>query len=202
MCCGKGAKESIHVKTRVIAASNQKLEDLVKQGKFREDLLWRLGGKKILLPALRTRTEDIPIIAQYFLTLEVPKRNKTLSSDAMEVLKSYPWPGNVRELKRVLEQVSLTSPLPVIRASDVTNVIQPPTNRNLGPLEKVDLTIGLSKLMDTYEKRILQEALKTYGDVDETCKILDISRSSLYKKMKDYSISSDSSSESSTPSGE
>ncbi|MGE3974252.1 MAG: sigma-54-dependent transcriptional regulator [Bdellovibrionales bacterium] len=184
-----GSKESIHVKTRVIAATNQKLEDLVKQEKFREDLMWRLSGKKIVLPPLRTKITDIPAIAEYFLSLEKPRRNKTLSPEATESLKQYPWPGNVRELKRVLEQIALISPLPVIRATDVMNVIQPPTQRNLGPLEKVDLTVGLNQLMAQYEKRIVQEAFNTYGDIDKTCRVLDISRSSLYKKIKDYGIS-------------
>jgi DNA-binding NtrC family response regulator len=188
-----GSKESIHVKTRVIVASNQNLETLVKQEKFREDLMWRLSGKKILLPPLRTRVEDIPMIAEHFLLLERPRRNKSFSADALEALKQYPWPGNVRELKRVLEQVCLTAPLPVLRASDITKVIQPAHDRNLGPLEKVDLTLGLSTLMNGYEKRLLLEALKTYGNIDDACRALDISRSSLYKKIKDYSISIDDS---------
>ena len=119
-----GAKESIHVKTRVIAASNRNLNTLVAEGKFREDLLWRLSGKKILLPPLRERPEDIDELAKHFLSLD-KYRKKEIVDDAMHVLRSYQWPGNVRELKRVCEQLLLSSPLPLVRKDDVLAVIRP-----------------------------------------------------------------------------
>jgi len=186
-----GSKDTIKVRTRVIAATNQNLDELVKQGKFREDLLWRLSGKKINLPALRNRPEDVPVLAEHFLALDRPRRNKNLSPDALENLKTYRWPGNVRELKRVLEQASLISPLPIIRSTDLTHVLQP-TSLNSQSDGPIDIKKGLHNLMANYEKRIIEEAIKMTKDMDEIARILDISRSSLYKKLKDYSIQTES----------
>ena len=181
-----GSKDTVRVRTRVIAATNQNLEDLVKQGKFREDLLWRLNGKKILLPPLRERADDILDLAEYFLQLERPKRNKSLAPDAIEFLKSYRWPGNVRELKRVLEQASLIAPLPIIRKNDLSGVIPTTITTPGGPA--VDVSRGLHVLMAEFERRVICEATKNTKDMDEVARTLDISRSSLYKKLKDYNI--------------
>jgi len=180
-----GQQTSIQVSTRVIAATNQNLQEMVKEGKFREDLLYRLSGKKIVLPPLRQRIEDIPILAEYFLSKEKPKRNKTLSPESCELLKKHPWPGNVRELKRVMEQVALNSPLPIIRPEDILSVIQPTAAISQ---ESIDLSRGLACLLMDYEKRIISQALDSVRDIDETAKVLDISRSSLYKKIKDHGL--------------
>jgi len=183
-----GSKDTIKVQTRVIAATNQNLEEMVKNGKFREDLLWRLSGKKVLLPPLRSRPEDIPVLAEHFLSFERPRRNKTLAPEAIEIMKTYKWPGNVRELKRVLEQVSLTSPLPIIRKIDISGVIQLSSSPVSSAGTSIDARKGLHNLMAEYEKRVIEEATKISKDMDEVARILDISRSSLYKKLKDYSI--------------
>ncbi len=183
-----GSKDTIKVRTRVIAATNQNLDELVRQGKFREDLLWRLSGKKILLPPLRTRPDDVVALAEYFLALDRPRRNKKLAPDSFELMESYNWPGNVRELKRVLEQVSLTSPLPIIRKIDLANAIQPSATGSVGMQNPVDLKRGLHTLLGEYEKRLIEESIKTSNDMDEIARMLDISRSSLYKKIKDYNI--------------
>lgn len=181
-----GARESIRVQVRVIAATNQNLEKLVKEGKFREDLLWRLNGKRVILPPLRERLEDIPRLAQYFLDLEKPRRHKKIDASCSGPLSDYPWPGNVRELKRVMEQLSLISPLPFIREEDVRGFLAPIT-RTTSPVHE-DLSLGIEKLLAGHEKRIILQALELKKDVDETARILGISRSSLYKKIKDYQI--------------
>lgn len=180
-----GSKESSHVNVRVICASNQNLQQLVKEGKFREDLLWRLSGKKIELPPLRERKEDIPILAQFFLELERPRRNKKLSEEAGEALKKYSWPGNVRELKRVCEQLALVSPLPVIRASDV----EPLMDSFQKPEEiqkKYDYSLGLAQLTEEFERKLIKDCHKENNEnIESTCKILQISRATFYKKLKE-----------------
>lgn len=181
-----GGKDTIKIKTRVIAATNQSLEDLCKKERFREDLLWRLGGKRIKLPPLRERLEDILELAQYFLDQERPRRHKTISPEGLEALKDYQWPGNVRELRRVLEQISLVSPLPIIRDIDVFSVLRP--TRSMGEAEPIDMSLGLQPLVEKFEARVIRIALKMTKDVDEAARILKISRSSLYKKIKDYGI--------------
>lgn len=185
-----GAKESIRVNVRIIGATNQNLETLVKEGKFREDLLWRLNGRKVTLPPLRERLADIDELAKHFIATERPKRNKTLGEDAIKALQEHHWPGNVRELKRVCEQLCLYSPLPFIRREDVLKVLPTTTAAPIGNAAagNVDLEVGLNTLLGGYEAELIRMALQRKNDVDEAALLLKISRSSLYKKMKDYNI--------------
>lgn len=180
-----GAKDTVAVQARVIAATNRNLNQLVSEGKFREDLLWRLSGKKILLPALRERPQDIEELVRYFLSLD-KYRKKDIGDDAMQVLREYHWPGNVRELKRVCEQLMLIAPLPVLRREDVLSVIRPPAPGVQAT--HFDLNRGLSELVNEFEAQIIQKALSQQNDIDEAARILKISRSSLYKKIKDHGI--------------
>lgn len=183
-----GAKDSIRVQVRIIAATNQNLETLVKEGKFREDLLWRLNGRKVLLPSLRNRIEDVIELAQHFLKSERPRRNKSFDSDAFEALKAHHWPGNVRELKRVCEQLSLYAPLPLIRREDVLHVLPASGQMSGASPRDVDLSRGLGTLLADYEAELIRLALEKKSDIDEVANLLGISRSSLYKKIKDYNI--------------
>jgi DNA-binding NtrC family response regulator len=180
-----GAKESIRVNTRVIAASNRNLEQMVKSGEFREDLLWRLSSKKVKLPPLRERKSDIEELANWFLSKEKHRR-KDLAADAISAMQEYSWPGNVRELKRVCEQVALVAPLPVIRREDILQIVSPKFEG--GDSRPVDFTLGLEKILVDFETRILAQALRQLNDVDEVARVLNISRSNLYKKIKDYNI--------------
>lgn len=187
-----GAKENIIVETRVIAATNRNLEDMVSKGEFREDLLYRIKGQKILLPPLRNRKEDIPDLAQHFLALERPQRNKSFTPDALEALTAYPWPGNIRELRRICEQLTLTSPLPIIRAEDVRNLIHPMSSSDSVQKNTViDLKKGLNTLISEFECQVIKLALEETKDIEQAAQVLKISRSNLYKKIKEYSIEED-----------
>ncbi len=181
-----GAKDPTRVQARVIAASNRNLKEMVKDGKFRDDLLWRLRGKTLSLPPLRDRLEDLPDLVRHFL-FQDKARKKTLADDALPALQSYSWPGNVRELKRVCEQLILISPLPFIRREDVLNVIQPRSNAPLAPVS-IDWDRGLPQLVNDYEANLIKKALEAHRHIDEVAKVLQISRSSLYKKIKDHGI--------------
>ncbi|MCB0342092.1 MAG: sigma-54-dependent Fis family transcriptional regulator [Pseudobdellovibrionaceae bacterium] len=181
-----GSRDAIHVDVRVISATNQNLDQLVKEDKFREDLLFRLSGAKIQLPPLRERSEDVTELCQFFFSKN-KSRSKTLEPDAIAELKAYKWPGNVRELRRVCEQLLLLAPLPFIRKQDVLRVIHPSPEGNTSSAP-VDLDRGLSGLMNDYEKQIILLALKKHSDIGDAAKILQISRSSLYKKIKDHEI--------------
>lgn len=185
-----GAKESVMVKTRVIVATNQNLSELVKAGKFREDLLFRINGKKITLPPLRDRKDDIKDLADFFLSLERPRVNKSLSADAVAALSVYHWPGNVRELKRICEQMALTAPLPILRTEDVQSILHTPGASAAASLTTLpsDLSKGLAELVENYEISLIREALKQSKDVDNAAELLKVSRSNLYKKIKDYKI--------------
>lgn len=180
-----GARESIKVRCRVIVASNQPLEKLVSEGKFREDLYFRLAGKKLFLPPLRERSEDVAILAKHFLDSERPRRNKSFTEDGVKALTAYSWPGNVRELKRVCEQLSLVSPLPLLRNEDVAPLLGQKTATLHA---KPDLTQGFAPLVEGFERNVIQQALEQEKDVEKAASLLQISRSTLYKKIKDYGL--------------
>jgi len=185
-----GGRETIIVETRIIAATNQPLAKMVKEGKFREDLMWRLNGKKIDLPPLRERVADIKDLADHFLSMGRPKLGKKLSQDALAAMSAYGWPGNVRELKRVIEQALLISPLPIIRSADVLPLMRT-SSATSATIENVDLTKGLGKLVEEFEKTIIERALKIRPEVDSAAELLSVSRSSLYKKIKDLGVITD-----------
>jgi DNA-binding NtrC family response regulator len=182
-----GGKEAQKIQTRVIAASNKPLDQMVREGKFREDLYFRLASQKIQLPPLRSRLEDIQLLAEFFLEKQKPRYNKSLTQDGIETLKSYKWPGNVRELKRVCEQIALTSPLPLIREEDVSIWLKPHTQISINH-EKVDFTVGLNKLVENYEAYVIQSCLDTEPDMEKAAQLLQVSKSNLYKKAKDYNL--------------
>lgn len=181
-----GAQDASRVDVRVIAATNASLEEMVSKGEFREDLLWRLNGLKIKLPPLRDRKEDIPELFNFFMNQLSPNRTKELTPEAIQVLNNYNWPGNVRELKRVTHRLLVESPLPIIRAEDVEKIFFTSV-KNANSL-KIDLNKGLPDLLSDFESQVLKEALKQSEDVDSIARMLKISRSSLYKKVKDYGL--------------
>jgi DNA-binding NtrC family response regulator len=180
-----GGKDSFVVKTRIIAASNKPLDILVKENFFREDLYFRLRGHFLQIAPLRERTDDLHELTKFFLEKQRPKRNKEISEEALSVLISYSWPGNVRELRQTLEQVCLSSPLPIIRDSDVLKHLPKPQSMT----GAFDLANGLDALTIIFEKQIIQRALTDCkGDVEKSSQLLKISRSNLYKKIKDYQL--------------
>lgn len=183
-----GARESISIKARVICASNQKLSDLVKAGSFREDLLFRLSGKKIILPPLRERSSDIKELCDFFLKQLKPRTNKTFTAETISYLEKYDWPGNVRELKRVCEQLCLISPLPVIRPEDARRLLASSSQETPLNASIIHWDLGLEQIMNNYEKQVIEKCLHKQPDVDLAADMLKISRSSLYKKIKDYQL--------------
>ncbi len=180
-----GSHESITVDTRVLVATNRDLDEMVKNEAFREDLLWRIRGKSIHLPPLRERADDVKTLAEYFLSHD-SVRKKQLTPEATSCLKAHNWPGNVRELKRICEQLLVQSPLPLIRPEDVTALIAP--SNFTASTKSLDFSIGLAELIKDFEKATIKACLLKYKDVDPACELLKISRSSLYKKVKDYQI--------------
>lgn len=183
-----GSTETQKVQVRVIAATNEKLSDLVKKEKFRHDLMFRLSGHKLEIPPLRERKEDIKELAQHFLSHRQVTLKKTLTEDALSVLQRQSWPGNVRQLKRVCEHLALMAPLPIIRDVDVEALLTADKVQAPTASEGFDLSQGLSALLNHYESQIIRYAIEQPGDVDEIARLLQISRSSLYKKVKDYGL--------------
>ncbi len=182
-----GSKETLHIDVRVMAASNVPLKQMIQDKKFREDLYFRLSAHRIEIPPLRERLEDVKDLAEFFLENEKPRRNKTFDVLAIQALKKYTWPGNVRELKRICEQLVLTSPLPMIREQDLSNLFMHPSGSNSS--SDLNLDQSLSDFLTHNERRFIEHCLQTTKDLDKSCQILQISKSNLYKKIKELGIS-------------
>lgn len=184
-----GAKEPQHVSLRVITASNIPLLTLISEKKFREDLYFRLSSQRIPLLPLRDRKADISTLAVYFIESERPRHNKVFDDSAILELQKYTWPGNVRELKRVCEQLLLSSPLPFIRAQDIHAMLFSQSKSSASI--QLDLSQSLEEYMKKQEKLFIEHCLNHTGDLDKSCDLLKISKSSLYKKIKDLGIRHD-----------
>jgi DNA-binding NtrC family response regulator len=188
-----GGAERIEVDVRVVAATNRPLRRLVRQGKFREDLYYRLNVIRIELPPLRERSEDIPLLATHFLQkYAVPgKQPKQISPAAMHALLSYRWPGNIRELENVIERAGVTSRENLIDLGDLASEVTQPAPVKLPfhvPLDR-PLPDVLREAMASIEQQYLRQALrKADGSVVRTAKISGLSRRSVTAKIAEYRI--------------
>jgi DNA-binding NtrC family response regulator len=184
-----GGHETITCDVRVVAATNKNLADEIAQGRFREDLYYRLNVVPIELPPLRDRREDIPQLVEHFvasLCESNGRRVKTMSKEAITLLMQHDWPGNVRELKNSLERlVILTGDADEITASDVADA--------LPSVKKVSASYtrgtSLKDMVAAAERTIILEALAANEHhISNTAKELQLERSHLYKKMKSLGI--------------
>jgi len=180
-----GGNEEIEVDVRIIAATNRDLRKAALEGKFREDLYYRLNVIPIVVPPLRQRREDVPLLVEHFtelLAVEMKKRVDGVSAEAMTALMAHDWPGNVRELRNVLERGAVVATGPVIQLADLglpSKAEAAPRPGTLASLEEV-------------EKRHVAAVLAhTGGNVSQSARILGIDRVTLYNKMRRYGIRRD-----------
>ena len=183
-----GGNQPIKVHVRVIAASNIDLEEAIKNQRFRSDLYYRLNVFPILIPPLRERKEDIPLLAHHFLEIYKKKSKKLIigiSDNAMELLKTYDWPGNIRELENVIERAVITCTRKVVTVDDLPKNIIDSAKKETD--SKVVVEIGST--MDEIEKRVIGETLSyTKGDKKHAAEILGITRKTLYRKLRGYNL--------------
>jgi transcriptional regulator with GAF, ATPase, and Fis domain len=189
-----GGTETIKVDVRVIGATNRSLKTLVKEGKFREDLFYRLNVVKINLPPLRRRPEDIPLLAAHFIAKharcsEAPKR---ITAPALQVLVHYSWPGNVRELENAIESACVTSrDLLFIDVVDLPPELTSPNTRSW-PCS-IDLQVPLAeqirKAVAQIESQFIRQALeKTHGHVGKSARICGLSRRCVTERIARYQL--------------
>ena len=183
-----GGNDVIKVDIRVIASTNKCLEQLIKDGKFREDLYYRLNVMHLKLPSLRERVEDIEELANE-LRIKICKKyavySEGISREAIDYLKSYSWPGNIRQLENVIERA--------INLLDADLSIMPkhlPEKIIKNKIKKYSLESNyLKDVVETIEKDLIMECIrKTGGNKNETAKILGLSRAGLYKKLSRYNL--------------
>ena len=183
-----GATAAIRVDVRVIAATNKDLEEEIARGNFREDFFYRLNVIPFLVPPLRERKEDIPLLTREFLRefgLEYGRPRIEVSEEAISLLKQYHWPGNVRELKNVIERVLILNPQ-----------VQRIERRHLpllvyrGPTRRGEEFSTLQQAREAYERDyILRKIDDCHGNVSRAAEALGLERSHLYRKMKALGIS-------------
>jgi len=183
-----GSNEVIKVDLRLIAASNQNLAQAIEEGKFRQDLYYRLRVIEIELPPLRNRQEDIPLLVEHFLKKFGQERQRSfaVSPQALSALMSYAWPGNVRELENALESAVALNRSGIIVPEDLPAKVRPETRVQEPSVD--DIYVGLPPL-DEIEKRYLCYVLKaTGGNKAKAASILGINRRTLYRKIDEYKL--------------
>jgi len=189
-----GATQEKRVNVRIVAATNRNMEKEVKEGRFREDLYYRLSVFPIRVPPLRERREDIPLLAESFLerySTEVGKPAAGYSQQTMELLQAYDWPGNVRELFHVVERAA------VMCSADVIDVADLPPALTRAPASPAVATDAFASFEDrpmrdavaALEKHMIARALeKAGGNRAEAARLLGIARPQLYTKMDEHGL--------------
>ncbi len=186
-----GSEKTIKVDVRVISASNVDLQKSIQEGKFREDLYYRLNVFPIRIPPLRERPEDIPILAQHFIenySLKMGKTISGISNDALSYLMNLDFPGNVRELENLIERsVTLAEDNSVITPDQLTVEPLYEINNELPVFDEPSGT--LKEMTESLEKQHITQSLKKHrGNISQTARSLGLSRLGLHKKMKRYNI--------------
>jgi DNA-binding NtrC family response regulator len=180
-----GGVDIVKVDVRIVAATNIDLRRAVEEGRFREDLYYRLAVVPVHVPPLRERKEDVPELAEAFLAEACARngrRSISFERGAFPALQGYEWPGNVRELKNLVERLAILCDGPGISADDVAAVL--PGARRPRP-ERFREGVPLKDLVDEAERDIVLAALEQHHDnVAETARALGLERSHLYKKMR------------------
>jgi nitrogen regulation protein NR(I) len=199
-----GGIKTLRVDVRLIAATNRDLKQLIGEGRFREDLYYRLAVVPIALPPLRDRKEDIPLLVDHFIEKydrRLGKRVVGIEPEALQVLMSYTWPGNIRELENLMERSVLFADGPLIEAASLPDSLRerggaPPVPiAAVGPLGAIAAPSGASmkeivrQAQAELEKELISRALaETGGNVTRAAKRLQISRKSLQVKMKELGL--------------
>jgi DNA-binding NtrC family response regulator len=186
-----GSSQTIQSSARVILATNEALEKMVAEGRFREDLYYRVNVINICMPPLRERQPDIEILADAMLDEAnrcLGKRIELIDKAALEQLRLYSWPGNIRELKNVIERAVLLA-----RGSTLTpETLSIPQGDSSGPREEIKVTGTLKEAMQEPERGFIRDALVRFrGNRGATAEALGINRTTLYKKMKRLGLEAD-----------
>ena len=192
-----GSTKNIEVDVRIISATNKDLSQLIKEKRFREDLIYRLNTISIYLPPLRERPDDILLLANFFLKKHSKRRHRNLqfSPNCLDFLRRYHWPGNVRELKGVVDYMATMASGASITENHFPDFLLPAEHRRPDLSEsrhhnfKVDQDhVLLSTAVEHTEKEVIKEVLQKARTRSEAIKILGISRRTFYTKLKQYNL--------------
>lgn len=178
-----GGSQTIPINVRVIAATNAKLAQLVREKRFREDLYYRLSVVTLDLPPMRDRPDDVIPIAEFFLdkfSQQAKRPSLNLSADAKKRLQAHGWPGNVRELRNLMERVAFLAPGPHVEAEDIAFILTPERDTLLDTASDA----GLAEATNTFQQEYIRRAIKRVkGNMSEAARLLGLHRTNLYRKM-------------------
>ena len=184
-----GDTKTVKVDVRVIAATNQNLEDLIAQGKFRKDLYYRLNIISIAVPPLREKRVDIPLLVEDFIkkhSKHISKKIEGISDEALSILIDYNWPGNTRELENVIERAIILTKGPIIIPEDFPESL---SNVKQGVQSFANDNLKLKDALKSPEKGLITKALQSVNwNRNEAARILGINRTTLYKKMIKFGL--------------
>jgi len=188
-----GGTKTLECDVRIVAATNKDLEQEVKEGRFREDLFYRLNVIPVRVPPLRARTSDIPLLVHHFLenfSKTKKKPVKSLSPETMEALLTYHWPGNVRELENLMERLVILTEGTTITVADLPEEIAGSRSERITPPLDVSAEgFALAAAVDRYERDLIIQALdKSNWVKNQAAKILNMNRTTLVEKMKRQNI--------------
>ncbi|MBF0400348.1 MAG: sigma-54-dependent Fis family transcriptional regulator [Magnetococcales bacterium] len=182
-----GGQQPIQVEVRVIAASNKNLEEELAEGRFRQDLYYRLNVIPLHIPPLRERLEDIPALVEYFVSMQQPNMAQTrhFSPEALRIMQSYHWPGNVRELKNLVERLLIMAPGPAIEPADLPEFIYKKEASDSSYPWQALLEQNLRDARETFERVYLKAQLeRQQGNISRTAEVIGMERSALHRKLK------------------
>jgi DNA-binding NtrC family response regulator len=184
-----GDTKSLPINVRVLAATNESLNDKIKSGNFREDLYYRLAVIPIEMPALRERLDDIPLLVQHFLSKNAAQTGtepKKIDPKALEVLQHYRWPGNVRELENAVERACALCDDGIIRVQDLPpQVVRQAAGPVVEPVGALPVGQSLDEYIREQERRYIEETIKFNGaSREKAAKMLGISMATLYRKLE------------------
>jgi Nif-specific regulatory protein len=186
-----GGSKSIHTDVRVLAATNQKLAELVRARRFREDLYFRLNVVTLELPPLRERGDDVMLLAEHFLrefSKRARRRAPKITAAARKRLESHTWPGNVRELRNLMERLAYLAFGEKIEAEDLAFILSP----GAATPALVDAGLGLNDATHEFQKTYIQQSIdRARGNVSQAAKNLGVHRSNLYRKMRQLGMETD-----------
>lgn len=180
-----GSNKDTNIDIRLICATNMPLYDMVKENRFRQDLLYRINTIEIQIPSLRDRLEDIPLLANHFLKHYSAKYGKNvnkISDAAMTRMNKHPWPGNIRELQHSLERAIILSNSTVLQPEDFNFTTSTP--------KETDQSVSLDQYnLDEVEKLLIRKVLKKYnGNITQAASELGLTRSSLYRRLEKHGL--------------
>jgi PAS domain S-box-containing protein len=184
-----GGTQPIRLQVRIIAATNKDLHKLLKDGRFREDLFYRLYVVPIKIPPLRERREDVFPLAWHFLRRYNKKFNQTqtFSREILQIMENYEWPGNVRELQNVVERMAIMSDSEVLEPNHLPSHIYHHDGDD-GSLVQVKGIMSLARAKEAVEKKLLVHALELRSTTREAAKLLGVDHSTIVRKLKKYGL--------------